>query len=215
MKRLKELLKERNISGKDFAATMGVSPVTISRWISGEREPDIATLAKIADALGVTLVELIDPSSLPDSPASGDDEETVQIPICAVSLSAGNGVTNDLATIKNFLTVERRVIREELGVDPDRVVLVQVHGDSMEPDLHNRDYVFIDREDRYEIREGFYALHYDGTDFVKRLQRLPDGGLNILSSNPVYPPIRIDPKSPPEGFRIAGRVLGFIHLKKV
>ena len=37
---------------RDFAARLGVSEVTVSRWLSGERNPSIETLSKIADALG-------------------------------------------------------------------------------------------------------------------------------------------------------------------
>lgn len=48
---LKELLNERNMTAKDFAKIIGVSAPTITRYIRGERMPNINILILIADAL--------------------------------------------------------------------------------------------------------------------------------------------------------------------
>jgi len=56
---LKALLDKRNISQKEFSEMLGIYQATISRYISNEREPGIATLVKMADVLDVTVEELI------------------------------------------------------------------------------------------------------------------------------------------------------------
>ena len=49
--RIEERLRALGMTQRDFAARLGVSEVTVSRWLSGERNPSIETFSKIADAL--------------------------------------------------------------------------------------------------------------------------------------------------------------------
>ena len=46
---LKELLKEREMTGKQLAIDIGVAAPTITRYTNGERMPDINILVSIAD----------------------------------------------------------------------------------------------------------------------------------------------------------------------
>lgn len=52
--KISELLKKQNISRKDFAKDIGKDETIVSRYIKGEREPNIDTLANIATALNTT-----------------------------------------------------------------------------------------------------------------------------------------------------------------
>ena len=45
--RLKEYLKFNKISNKEFANTLGISPVSLSRYINGERIPEKDIFLKI------------------------------------------------------------------------------------------------------------------------------------------------------------------------
>lgn len=67
--RIQSLLAEKNISQKEFAAMTGLTEAAISRYCSGAREPRSITLATMANALGVSVDELLgtpceDPTSL-------------------------------------------------------------------------------------------------------------------------------------------------------
>ena len=57
--RLKELRKERKISQLKLAMDLNTNQNTISRYETGEREPGIRELIKIADYFGVTVDYLI------------------------------------------------------------------------------------------------------------------------------------------------------------
>lgn len=46
--RLRELLHDKNISQKEFAAEIGVAPSTVGNYVNGQREPDYRTLKRIA-----------------------------------------------------------------------------------------------------------------------------------------------------------------------
>lgn len=58
-RRIQELLDQRGISRKEFAAMTGLTEAAISRYITGKREPKAATLSLIADALGVSMDDLL------------------------------------------------------------------------------------------------------------------------------------------------------------
>ena len=60
--RLKEVLKERSVSGKDLAERVDVSAQTISNIIQGSNFPKPELLKKIADELGVDIRELFNPT---------------------------------------------------------------------------------------------------------------------------------------------------------
>lgn len=52
--RISQLLKSRNIQQKELAEQIGITEATISRYISGTREPKPEVLANIATALRTT-----------------------------------------------------------------------------------------------------------------------------------------------------------------
>ena len=52
--RIEMQLRLKKMSQKDLAEKLGVTEVTVSRWLNGERDPSIETLNRIAEALGTT-----------------------------------------------------------------------------------------------------------------------------------------------------------------
>ncbi|MBO7595335.1 MAG: helix-turn-helix transcriptional regulator [Salinivirgaceae bacterium] len=60
MLRIKELLKAKQLTSKELAAKIGVTEGAISQQIKPESKPTLSTLEKIADALGVSVIDLID-----------------------------------------------------------------------------------------------------------------------------------------------------------
>ena len=57
--RLKEVLAEKGISGKDLAAKVEVTPASISNIVQGNSFPKPELLIKIAEALNVDVRELL------------------------------------------------------------------------------------------------------------------------------------------------------------
>ena len=60
---IKRLREERKISQNKLAETIGVSDKAVSRWETGRGYPDITLIEPLAEALGVSVIELF----------SGDD----------------------------------------------------------------------------------------------------------------------------------------------
>ena len=59
LNRLKVVLVEKQRTNKWLAEQLGVSTVTVSKWCTNMHQPDLQTLAKIADLLGREKRELI------------------------------------------------------------------------------------------------------------------------------------------------------------
>ena len=57
--RIQKLLDEQGISRKEFAAMTGLTEAAISRYCTGSREPKSVKLATIANALGVSVDEVL------------------------------------------------------------------------------------------------------------------------------------------------------------
>lgn len=81
-KRIKSLRSEKNIKQKDLAEKVGVSNVVLSRYESGERNPDYETLVRIANNLDVTTDYLLGIESnldtLPPFEDFIDDEDLIR-----------------------------------------------------------------------------------------------------------------------------------------
>ena len=56
---LKEKLEEKDMSQRELAEKTGMTEVSISRYVSDVRSPNLKALMKIADALGCTIDELV------------------------------------------------------------------------------------------------------------------------------------------------------------
>ena len=59
--RLKEVLREKNITGKELAEKIGLTETSISRIVKGIQYPKLETLTEIANALGVHITDLFTP----------------------------------------------------------------------------------------------------------------------------------------------------------
>ena len=58
--KLKEILEDREISQKDFAASLNMAPTTLNGYIKNNRQPDFERIKNIASALNVSIDFLLD-----------------------------------------------------------------------------------------------------------------------------------------------------------
>lgn len=57
--RLKVVLAEQEKTNRWLAAAMEVGELTVSRWVTNTRQPDVETLYKIAATLSVDVCDLL------------------------------------------------------------------------------------------------------------------------------------------------------------
>jgi transcriptional regulator with XRE-family HTH domain len=79
--RIKEILKEKGISQKEFASKLGMSEVGFSIAISEKGNPPINKIKEIATALGVPVTELFE----------HPQTDTINCPHCGGVIKVGKG----------------------------------------------------------------------------------------------------------------------------
>lgn len=106
--------------------------------------------------------------------------------------------------------VETRIdLQKELIKNPSFTFFAYAEGDSMFPVIRDGDLMVIDR--KIEQPDGSIVLASVNDSFcVKRLQRWPDGSLELRSDNPKYESIHL-PSEFEGNFQIFGRVIWSIH----
>jgi phage repressor protein C with HTH and peptisase S24 domain len=105
--------------------------------------------------------------------------------------------------IVDYLAFKKDWVRSLLGVDSRNLLLIEAIGDSMAPTLEESDLLLVDLSEPRFRHDGIYVIRSDDEMAVKRLQRRPDGALNIISDNPAYESSAVAPES----VHIIGRVI--------
>ena len=123
--------------------------------------------------------------------AHGDDSsidnvgEYVNVPYYNIEASMGGGSFVENEQITDRFAFKKRWIRE-MGLDSKHLALITAVGDSMEPTLREGDILLIDLRQKQVADDGIYVLRLDDRLMTKRLQRLIDGAIIIMSDNPIY-----------------------------
>lgn len=87
--RLEEMRKEKGFTQRELASKVGVTEVSMSRYIKGERVPTVTTIVSIAQVLGASVDYLVGTSNVKKRQNNADrirnmsDEELAQF-LCKV-----------------------------------------------------------------------------------------------------------------------------------
>ncbi len=88
---------------------------------------------------------------------------------------------------------------------PDKMVLMEVFGNSMEPELKSGDTVLVDSSQNSIIPGLVYAVGIDDTIMIKRIEKHP-GKILLRSDNKEYEPIVVEGEGI-NSMRIIGRII--------
>jgi Peptidase S24-like len=109
------------------------------------------------------------------------------IPKLAVGASAGPGAINDAETLAGKIGFDEKWLRKQ-GLEPSKLSLIRVDGDSMAPTLNHGDDIMVDNSAAAAVlRDGIHVIRLDDVLMVKRLAKGPAGRMAVLSDNPAYP----------------------------
>jgi len=143
------------------------------------------------------------------SPTAEVIDGLIMVPKVTARLSAGRGSFEADAEIKGHYAFREDWLH--LKGRPDDMVLMEVSGDSMEPELRNGDTVLINQGQVDVLAGKVYAVGIEDTVVVKQVERRP-GALILRSSNPAYEPMEIDMRGDlADTVRIIGRVIWWCH----
>jgi phage repressor protein C with HTH and peptisase S24 domain len=209
--RLKYLRKTLGLSQEEFGERIGKSLRTIQYWEAGTVQIPDTALKLISSTFGVSyewlktgqgeMWEKREKALLEELEAKTREvlEKLVRIPVVG---RAGAGFPESPADmdVVGYVLVSKETFQKGGKFS------VQVSGDSMEPTLHNGDFVVFKpyTGDGSDIPNGKVVIvrNYSGELIVKRLTRV-NGYIVLTSDNPKYPPI-LPEQFKTEGLRIVG-----------
>ncbi len=167
-----------------------VSPQQISSWERGDYFPSHRNLSAISEILGVAPVAHSLVQSLRSVGIGGDTTGNLAHEFSMVvkkkgAISAGPGLTPTDQV--DFQLAFRNDWLEKYG-GVNQLVALEVEGDSMAPELKEKDVVLINKNIKeVSLGGGLYAIKWKGNILVKRLQVNPQTGTVLIKSdNPSY-----------------------------
>ncbi len=224
---IQEALNRKGTNPSRFAKEHGFS-INAIRYILEGRPPSSRRLADVCDALGLEFYvglprapagSRLDAGQLAtelerlasearrlaaehrEPPAQIDQRGLyVSAPRYEVLAAAGAGASVGDEVIKGYLGFNTRWLRDQ-QLMADKLAVIEVQGDSMEPTLHDADIVLLDMR-TLELRDGdIYTLRREDELLVKRLRKQGPNWL-IVSDNIGYPVEPLD-----DSVSVVGRVV--------
>lgn len=226
------LISLAGISEARLAERTGIPQPTINRITRGQSlDPRDSTLRPLAEFFGVSVetlrhgdvrgadprapvgktwpvpVEAYEVQAVEGEEAFDADQE-VWVDAVDVEAAAGpGGVVPEFVPTKYRQRYTLRWFRD-MGVRPEDVRIMGVRGDSMEPTLYASDRVAVNLADQVISSGRVYAFLLADEARIKRLFRMGDGRVRIVSDNPDkqrYPDEYIGQDA--LGFALIGRVI--------
>ena len=205
-----------------LASLHGVSPQAVSQARRKRKIPE-GWVVRVAQQCNLSMDWLMfgkeeagPPSTsapqAPSTPAGAPlpDLDLLCIPLVAASLSAGSGSLQTEGEVLDYFAFRSEWLCRK--GNPDRMVLMKVYGDSMEPELHDGDTILFRKNPDYHpfnchiVDGAIYAISIEGDDRVKRLSKIK-GGIRVSSDNPRYGDEDFIGQECDDKLRIFGRVI--------
>ena len=201
-KNLRKIVEQMN-SQSELAEKIGAETSYISRVIG--RNPSKNIGSRMARNIEVALSLTSGFLDKEEFVSEGESTQTT-IPVYSITASMGRGRFVESEIIIKIVVVNQSTLGEmRLSGTGHGIVAVYADGESMEPTIPPKSVVFVDRHQK-DLRDGVYLVRLEDMIYVKRLQRLPDHKLKVISDNPIYGTFDVDLKNG-DDFEILGKVV--------
>lgn len=193
--RIREARERKGMTQDDLAKRLGYeSRGAVYKIESGRNDVKQRMIPQLAEILGVSISYLLETNDKDYSPKPLFERAKCKaVPVYSgVSCGSGSWVAEEP---EDYLGVPEGWIQNsgEYFSNP-------ADGDSMEPKIHNGDYVVFECTNQVDSGQiGAFALNSDY--YCKRFKRLADGSVWLFSENPEYEPI---PVRATDDFRVLG-----------
>lgn len=203
----KIVMLTEQVGGRTVAAeVMGVAPTTLDNYRQGKTQPKFLELVELARAADHPFSYLVSSMGLGQETRPESEENFINLPMYPERASAGTGVVRIEEMQIGFMSFEERWLRA-LGANPATSFLLTATGDSMYPTIPDGAVMICDGS-RKEVLNGFvYAFVVDGDLIVKRVERLLNGTIDLISDNKERYPVRNYKASDVMSLDILGRIL--------
>jgi phage repressor protein C with HTH and peptisase S24 domain len=134
---------------------------------------------------------------------SSNDGIFKNVPKVKARLSAGSGSFEVGSEIEGYYAFRKDWLSTKGNMN--KMVLMDIFGNSMEPELKDGDTILLDESQKDVLAGAVYAVGVDDTIMVKRLEKHPNK-LVLISDNRDYDPIFLR-ESDINSIRIIGKVI--------
>lgn len=141
--------------------------------------------------------------TVPAYASTDDGEGYTRIPKVKARLCAGDGSFEVESDVESFFSFRASWLKHK-GTAA-QMVLMDVFGTSMEPEIRDGDTVLIDQSRKEILAGAVYAVGIEDTIMVKRLEKHPQT-LVLISDNKAYAPIYLK-REDMNAIRILGKVV--------
>ena len=191
--RLREERERLGFNQPDFANFAGVSKRTLIDWEKSSTSPNAVQLSSLNE-IGVDVGYVItgerkhlNVAELPD----GYDGFSLVPVHDEVLISAGHGsVICSNPEPSNFMAFRNDWIRSRGFLVKDLKVFI-TRGDSMIPTIEDKEPILVNTGEKEPQDGHIYVIRSGEMTWVKRIQRLIDGALLLISDNKLYPAMSI------------------------
>jgi len=202
--RLRERMAICHLSQTGLASKVGVSQAAIAKLTRGEPSgtKHLHVIARILETTPEYLTGqdddpvpqnfLTERTLYRPAPNNLHDPDSDQVPVMMIDLSYGMGMTFlDVPVDEKIRSFPREFLRAYTKSAPEFLFWASGIGDSMAPDINDTDTLLIDTNQKnVNISDKIWALAWGEAGMIKRLRPLPDGSVEIISSNPSVPVAR-------------------------
>ena len=210
---------------QELGAKIGISKNAIGNYEKGFRSPKKDTMFDLANAFNISIDDLFPPIQN-DSSSNASQIQSIydelnpprQVKVLNYAKMQLNEQENEVSEAIQLYSYDYydhpasagtgqylndvRVERIELPVDIDADFVIPIKGDSMEPDYHDGDLVFI--QTSVDLTDGVIGVfNYNGDAYIKQLV-IDKEQAYLHSLNPAYKDMPITPDT---DFRIIGEVV--------
>ena len=210
---------------QELGAKIGISKNAIGNYEKGFRSPKKDTMFDLANAFNISIDDLFPPIQN-DSSSNASQIQSIydelnpprQVKVLNYAKMQLNEQENEVSEAIQLYSYDYydhpasagtgqylndvRVERIELPVDIDADFVIPIKGDSMEPDYHDGDLVFI--QTSVDLNDGVIGVfNYNGDAYIKQLV-IDKEQAYLHSLNPAYKDMPITPET---DFRIIGEVV--------
>lgn len=200
--RFKEARKNAGLTQEKFGDEVGLKQTQIRDIESGKQKvsPELAEIIEKKFYIsgwwlltGIGKMFLGEECALPVATNIVDDENSVSVNYYPdVIAAAGYGAINEGQYIPQVMRLDRRFLEQLLNVRRfDRLDIITVFGDSMEPYISNGETVLIERHDDAKNGETVIA-NINGSVYIKRIKMDPfKKWVKLMSENSHYEEIAL------------------------
>lgn len=203
-----EGLKRYNIPHDVIAEVIGRDRTVATKMLGGKRSVKVNEIELLQQLIAKYELEageseFVRSDSLDAIYHDGLILDYVPVEILPTYAGAGPGGTGDGDRRRALLP---RALLDEIHAKPEDLLVIEIRGNSMQPDFMQGDQIVIDKRDKNTRHGGPFAI-FDGDTFIlKNVEHLPaEGKLRIFSTKSGYTDWFVNP----EDVQIEGRPVWF------